>query len=108
MTNTTSPATLTLADLDLKMVELEALEAQKNTLEAQIEAIKDLFKSKMIEEGSDHIESDVFRASWQVITSNKLDTKALKADRPEVYEAFCKPSKSTRFCLNRKGARKQA
>lgn len=36
---------------------------------------------------------------WTYVSSTRLDTSKLKAERPEVYEAFCKPSMSRRFTL---------
>lgn len=36
---------------------------------------------------------------WTVVPSTRLDTTKLKAERPEVYEAFCRTSISRRFTL---------
>lgn len=36
---------------------------------------------------------------WTIVPSTRLDTTKLKAERPEVYEAFCRQSISRRFTL---------
>lgn len=36
---------------------------------------------------------------WTFVTSTRLDTTKLKAERPEVYDAFSRPSMSRRFTL---------
>lgn len=96
---------VTLSDLENALSQLEELEALKADLDAQIEALKDTFKAYMIEQGSDHIEGESFKAQWNVVKSKRLDSKALKAERPEVYEAFLAESTCTRFTVARKGAR---
>lgn len=37
------------------------------------------------------------KVSWKTITSNRLDTKALKEDHPEIYEEYLKESSYRRF-----------
>ncbi|QFJ54331.1 YqaJ viral recombinase family protein [Pseudobutyrivibrio xylanivorans] len=37
--------------------------------------------------------------SWQTVTTDRLDTKALKQDKPEVYASYVKTSSSRRFMV---------
>lgn len=37
------------------------------------------------------------KATYKPITSNRLDTKALKLDRPEIYDKYTRETKSNRF-----------
>lgn len=38
-----------------------------------------------------------YEVSWKPVVSNRLDTKRLKKEKPEIYEQFVKQSKSRRF-----------
>jgi len=39
------------------------------------------------------------KITWSTVTSNRLDTKALKVDHPEIYEQYAKESVSRRFTI---------
>lgn len=39
------------------------------------------------------------RVSWKSVTRTSLDSKRLKADKPELYEEYCKESTSRRFSI---------
>ena len=39
------------------------------------------------------------KVSWKGVTSERLDTKALKADEPDLYAKYVKSSTSRRFTL---------
>lgn len=39
------------------------------------------------------------RVSWKTIASDRLDTKALRADHPEIYDEYVKPSVYRRFSI---------
>ena len=40
-----------------------------------------------------------FTIRWKEVISNRLDSKALKAAMPTVYEKFCKSSATKRFTI---------
>ena len=40
-----------------------------------------------------------WKVTWKTVVSNKLDSKALKAAHPDIYEQFAKPSSSRRFLI---------
>ena len=44
-------------------------------------------------------ENDHYRISWKNSTSNRIDTTRLKAEIPDVYTHFCKPTQSRRFLV---------
>ena len=39
--------------------------------------------------------------SWKNSVSNRLDTTRLKADHPDLYSAYCEPSHTRRFLINK-------
>ncbi len=48
---------------------------------------------------AEYAENENFLVSWKNITSNRIDTKRLKAEMPEVYERFLNTVKSRRFMV---------
>lgn len=91
---------MSIHELDSKVTELKQLQTQIENLEAEVEAIKDMLKQKMIDDGSDTITGNGWKASWKAVTSNKFDSKAFKAAHSDLYSEFTKPSTVCRFVLN--------
>lgn len=68
-------------------------------LEAEAEALTDRLKAAMVEQGKEELTGDGWKATWHNVTSTRLDTKALKAELPEIVQRFTKTTVSTRFCF---------
>ncbi len=91
---------MTIQELDAKVEELKELQALVEEANAQIEAIKDSIKLKMVDEGVEELLGNGWKATWHTVTSSRLDIKALKAVHPELIATFSKFSSTTRFTLN--------
>ena len=39
--------------------------------------------------------------TWKNSISNRLDTARLKTDQPDLYSAYCEPSQTRRFLINK-------
>ena len=78
--------------------------AQIDALTAEAEAIKDTLRGVMVERNTEELDGDGWRATWHNTTTNRLDSKKLKAALPEVYAAYTIKSTGTRFTLNRLNA----
>lgn len=89
----------TAYEMDSKVKELRDIQSMIDELTAEAEAIKDAIKAKMVDLGDDEISGNGWKATWHTVTSTRLDTKALKAGAPEVYNAYCKASTTSRFVL---------
>ena len=90
---------MTMQELNAKAQELREVQAMIEELTAQADALRDCFKSAMIDAGSDVLTGDGWRASWHAVTSTRLDSKALKAADPETYARYCKQSTVCRFVI---------
>ena len=66
------------------------LDTEKKKIEQEI-------KTYMNE--TEYAENENFLVSWKNSTSNRIDTKRLKAEMPEVYERFLNTVKSRRFMI---------
>lgn len=90
---------MSIQEIDIKVKELRELQAMVEEATAQIEAIKDTIKLKMVDEGTEILQGDGWKATWHTVTSNRLDSKALKAAFPELVAQYSKPTSTTRFTL---------
>lgn len=87
---------MSIQEIDRKVKELRELQAMVEEATAQIEAIKDSIKLKMVDEGTEVLQGDGWKATWHTVTSSRLDSKALKAAHPDLVAQY---SKATRFTL---------
>jgi len=42
---------------------------------------------------------DTYKVAWKNVNSNRLDSKSLKKDHPDIYQKYCKTSLSRRFSV---------
>ena len=90
---------MSIKDLDSRVSALKALQQEIENLTAEAEAIKDEIKAEMIDRGEETLTGTGWKASWKVVESSRIDTKALKAAMPDVASRFTVTSKASRFCL---------
>ena len=90
---------MSIQEIDLKVKELRELQALVDEASAQMEAIKDAIKLKMVDDGTEVLQGNGWKATWHTVTSSRLDSKALKAAHPDLVAQFSKSSTTTRFTL---------
>lgn len=90
---------MSIYELDAKVRDLRELQDQIEQLTAEAEAIKDAIKQKMVDEGTEVLEGNGWKATWHAVTSSRLDTKALKAADPETFARYTRESTVCRFTL---------
>lgn len=86
-------------ELDSKIKELRELRRMAEELQAEIDGITDTIKAEMTARNVDTLTGADWKATWKEVTSNRLDTAALKKALPQVAEQFTKTSTSRRFVL---------
>lgn len=86
-------------ELDARVSTLKSLMQEIESMTAEAEAIKDELKMEMANRGEETLTGTGWKASWKVIESSRIDTKALKAALPDVAERYTVTSKTSRFCL---------
>ena len=87
---------MSIQEIDIKVKELRELQAMVEEATAQIEAIKDAIKLKMVDEGTEFLQGNGWKATWH---TSRLDSKALKAAHPDLVAQFSKTGNTTRFTL---------
>jgi predicted phage-related endonuclease len=62
-----------------------------------IEGLKDQLKTYMTENNLDTLTGDEHKATYKAVSSTRVDTKALKAELPEIAARYTTTTSSIRF-----------
>lgn len=87
-------------ELNTTACELMNVRAMIAELEAEAEALTDKIKTAMVEQGTEIIQGDGWKATWKNVTSSRFDSKAFKADHANLYGKYSKATTTTRFVLS--------
>lgn len=90
---------MSMNDLETKVAQLRELHRMQEELAAEIAATEDSLKAYMTEKGTDTLHGPSFKITWKEVASNRLDSKALKAAAPTIWEQFTKQTTTRRFIL---------
>ena len=72
--------------------ELKEYKLLKEEAEARIAELENIIKSEMKEQDTNKMVVGEYKCSLAVVTSNRIDSKALQENRPDIYSLFIKPS----------------
>ena len=86
-----------LTGFDDKIQRREEVEALLDKLETEKRQIDQELKLYLGE--AETAENEHFRVSWKKMVSNRIDTKKLKEEKPEIYKAYLKECKGRRFTV---------
>lgn len=87
-------------ELAQKIHQIKELQRMSEELTAELETLKDEVKQTMTEQNTDTLVIDCYKVTWKSVTTNRIDTTALKRELPEVAERFTKTTESRRFTVN--------
>ena len=87
-------------ELNTVAQDLMSVRAMIKELEAEAEALTDKLKSHMVEQGTETLTGDGWKASWKNVNSQRFDSKSFKADHADLYSQYSKTTVSTRFVLS--------
>lgn len=86
-----------MENLEVKAQELQELKRMREELDAEIEAVQDAIKTIM--GTTEEMTVGAFRITWKSITTNRIDTAAMKKAMPEVVAQYTKTSTVRRFTV---------
>lgn len=86
-------------EMETKVNDLRELRRMADELAGEISALEDELKAHMTATGTDEITGTTFKITWKTVTSSRLDSKALKAEAPDLWARFSKPTTSRRFVV---------
>ena len=78
---------------------LRELMRMKEEIEAEIEAAQNLIKAEMTATNTYELRGSDWKATWNEVTTSRIDTKALKAALPDIANQYMKTTTSRRFCF---------
>ena len=79
--------------------ELKEMKLFKEEVEARISELENIIKSEMKSQNADKLNVGEYKCSLAVVTSNRIDSKALQENRPDIYNIFVKPSTYERLTI---------
>lgn len=77
---------------------------QIERLQAEAEALTDTLKGAMVEQGTETLTGDGWKASWKNVQASRFDQKAFKAENPGLAARYMKQTTQTRFLVNEANA----
>ncbi len=86
-------------ELNGKIKELRSLRRMADELAGEIEALQDAIKTEMTARNVDTLTGTDWKVTWKSVTSNRLDSTALKKELPDIAARYTKASVSRRFTL---------
>lgn len=78
---------------------MKEMENKVAKLAAEITATEDSLKAYMTANSADELHGPSFKITWKEVISSRLDSKALKAAAPELWQRFSKQTITRRFCM---------
>ena len=81
------------------VTELQELKRMQEELQAEIDSLTDAIKAHMTEAQVDTLTAGAWKVSYKAVTSNRLDSSALKKAMPELAERFMKTTTTRRFIV---------
>ncbi|HHX83700.1 MAG TPA: hypothetical protein GX696_12075 [Pseudomonadaceae bacterium] len=83
-------AELLIAEYEAAQQDEKAAAERKNEAANKLKALLGDYETGIVAER---------RVSWKTVSSSRLDTKALKKDKPDIYEQYARESVSRRFAI---------
>lgn len=87
-------------ELAAKVKQIQELKRMQEELAAELETLTDEVKAEMTERNTSEMVVDCFKVRWTKVTTNRLDTTALKKELPEIAERYTKTTESRRFTIS--------
>ena len=76
---------MSMNELNATARDLMSVRAMIEELEAEAQALTDKLKAVMVEQGTEALQGDGWRATWQNVVSSRFDSKRFKADHAALY-----------------------
>lgn len=79
--------------------ELKEFKLLREEADARISELENIIKSEMKAQDTNKMVVGEYKCSLSTITSERVDSKALKENRPDIYSLFIKPSTYERLTV---------
>lgn len=86
-------------ELHAVIKELKEYKLLKEEAEARISELENLVKAEMKSQNTEKMSIGEYKCSLATVTTNRIDSKALQENRPEIYSLFIKTSSFERLTV---------
>ena len=86
--------------MDEKLAQYRRCRRAIDDLKREAAAIESEGKAELEARGVEQAETAHYKVSWKTVASTRLDTKALKEERPEIYARYASASVTKRFTVS--------
>ena len=90
---------MSINEMHAVIKELKEYKLLKEEAEARIAELENIIKSEMKEQDTNKMVVGEYKCSLSMVTSNRIDSKALQENRPDIYNIFVKPSTYERLTI---------
>ena len=91
---------MSMNELNTTAQNLMSVRAMIEELQAEAEALTDRLKAAMVEQGTEALQGDGWKATWKNVNSQRFDSKSFKADHADLYSQYSRQTTTTRFVLS--------
>lgn len=88
-----------LAEMAERAREIKRLRHQAEELKKSIEALEGILKEEMMARETETLICEELKLSYKTVSSMRLDTKALKAEQPQLYQRYAQAVETHRFTI---------
>ena len=88
-----------MTDIRQAVQDIRELTRMKAEIEEQLTAAQDVIKAEMTAQDVDELTGTDYRVTWKSVTSNRIDTTALKKQMPDIAQMFTTASTTRRFLV---------
>ena len=85
--------------MDEKLARLRRCRREMDGLKQEAESLEASVKAELEARGVEQVDTAHYRVSWKTVASTRLDAKALKAERPELYARYAVSAVTKRFTV---------
>ena len=86
-------------EMDEKLAQYRRCRRNIDSLKREAEAIEAEIKAELESRGVEQAETAHYKVSWKTVASTRLDAKALKTERPDIYARYASASVTKRFTV---------
>ena len=91
---------MSMNELNATAHDLMGVRAMIEELQAEAESLTDKLKAAMVEQGTEALQGDGWKATWKNVVSSRFDSKSFKTDYADLYGQYSRKTTTTRFLLS--------
>jgi len=90
---------MSVVEIVSKIERLKEWEALIREAEAEVEKLKEEIKAEMTAKKTEEMNVGRYIVRWTLVSTNRFDSKAFKAEMAELYDRYVKQTASRRFSI---------